>query len=78
MNPFARILVFSPLPKNPLSPLMAITTQAAAVYLIHILLAWRYVLRVQRELEVVSEMTEAMNLIKTHLPSFWRALWGRR
>ncbi len=69
-NPFANILVFSPLPKRPLIPSTAMTSRAALVYDTRVRLTWRYVFTTRRELETVSEITEAQKPMKACRKSF--------
>jgi len=63
-NPFANILVLRPLPNSPNIPSAATTSLAASKYLIRVSFTWRYVLTTRRELETVSDITDAQNPIK--------------
>lgn len=75
-NPFAQIRVFNPRPKRPLTPSTATTACAASTYPIRVSLTCRYVLRTRRELDTVSEITEATNPMKARRMSFWKTLWA--
>lgn len=63
-SPFAIILVFSPLPNNPIRPSCRTTRLAASVYEICVECTCRYVFTTRNELEIVSDATDAQNPIK--------------
>lgn len=69
-HPFAIILVFNPLPNNPLNPSVATTALAASKYPILVSLTCLYVFTTRRELEIVSETTEATKPMKAWRRSF--------